>query len=573
MRSACALGLAGWCLFAVAALGDEKTPVVDEYHSPETFLTAGRAVEYLPHARWFLRQNPLDARAPRIAMDILMFATSMQDEAGIKEAKQLLLFQYGTSLPAAYWIKTSEPDDLCKLLKATFTAADKPLDKKRLQTLYLAIAICLRTHGVKLADDELWAQAALAAPDAATAAQFRQQIKQEDNEAARLLSVALDTRLSMLEKFVRLQEIEKSETARAWQRYLFAHELSEADRADAAVRTAVVENLLKDRNFTPALEHLCELTKGSADPKLLFYRGWAEAATAQVPAAISSLNQITEQHPKSAWAAPAQELTAALSTLSANLDEHITAFEELYIDLAQQHPDLVELELQWGATASERTQFWLGLDFAKDGIELLVRKADKPLLGYSSRSDSSQFFVDGDTSIRRFGAKGVTPLLDFNVRPSPTAYLYNFSFNFSSNSGSLRQSTSSLLNSPAFATREARRDWVRYHLKKGVFPAKVVAVNGERSFRWLAPQHREPKLQVIEMRLTAENRLAGVAWGDSVKIHNIRYGASESISLTKAKWPDLPVSEGAEMGSAQFFRFFGTALDLLDVTEKTPAKQ
>ena len=177
----------------MAGLADEKQPATGEYHPPEEFLTAARATEYLPHARRHLQQNPKDVRGPRIAMDMLIFATAMQDQEGMQEAKQCLRFQFGGTLPAAYLIRTSKPDDLRGLLKSTFTSTQKPLDKSGLQQFHWAIMNCYRKHGPSLADDELWAQAALSAPDAVTAANCRQQIKIADTDAAKMLAIALDT--------------------------------------------------------------------------------------------------------------------------------------------------------------------------------------------------------------------------------------------------------------------------------------------------------------------------------------------------------------------------------------------
>jgi tetratricopeptide (TPR) repeat protein len=551
------------------ALAEEKPGASGEYHPPEEFLTTGRWAEYMPQARRYLEQNPHDGRGPRIALDMLMFATGMEDQAVVQEAKQRLLFQFGTTLPAAYLIKTSKADELRDLLKSTFTATEKPIDKSALPEFYRAITLAYRAHGPSLADDELWAQAALSAPDATVAASCRQQIRDKDSDAAKTLVITLDTRLTTREKFVRLQELSESKTARAWQAYSFTHELSAADRADATVQTVAVENLLADHRFAAALEILTELTRTSADPKLLFCRGWAEAATDQVPAAIATLSEVAQQHPESPWAASAQELAAALATLDANLDEHTAAFEKVCADLLAHVPEIVELELHWPA---DRVRAQLGLDFVGDGIELLVHKADKPLLGYSSGREGARFFVDGDPSIHRSKAPGPVPVFYLNASPAAKGYKFSFNFNFSSTPGELRSAINSLRLSPAFATQEARMNFVRYHLKQGAFPAKPVTVNGQRSFRWLVPSPREPKLQIGEMRLTRDDRLVSVAWSEEFQVRNIHYGSRGRLLLSDGGWPDLAVNEAGELGPAQLFRLMGTAAELLEWGKKPAAE-
>lgn len=577
MRFACLCGLAGWCVLLASAAADDTSPPAGEYSPPETFLMSGRSKDYLPHVRSYLRQNPRDAKGAEIAMDMLMFATFIQDQEGIQEAKRHLLFEYGSSLPATYVIRSSKPDDLCEFLKSFFVDADKPLDKSELQRFQVAAARCLRAHGANLADDELWAQIALSASDAETAANCRQQIEREDSDAGKLLAVALDSQLSAGEKFVRLQTLPELKTARAWQRYLFEREFSVADRADMDIQSAVAENLLTDRKFASALEVLTKITKDSADPKLLFYRGWAEGATVKIPVAVATLKKVTEAHPDSPWAAPARELAEAIAELPKNLDDHVAGFEKMFVALREHAPDVVELELDCGETPEERVQILAGLDFPEDGIEFLLRKAGKPLLGYSSRSDGSHFFVDGESSIHRFKEKGPSPHIKLNISPSltgsPSAYYFTFGVSFSSDPGNLRKSISSLLDSPAFATEESRRDWVRYCAEMGAFPNKVIDVNGERSFRWLVPSVREPKLHVIEIRLTSEGRLMNIVWGEDDEFKCIlRCGTKDSMSLTRRKWPDLPVSKGTELGAAEMFRLLRVAVAFLGIGGELPAE-
>jgi len=568
MRRACIISLV-WLSVCWVALAEEKPVAGGDYRPPEEFLTTARPADYLPQARRHLQQNPYDDRGPRIALDMLVFATAMHDQAGVQEAKQLLLLQYGASLPAAYLIKTSEADKLRDLLVSTFTATEKPLDKSGLEEFHRAIMLCYRAHGSSLADDELWAQSALSASDAAVAASCRQQIKDKESTAAKMLAIALDPQLATREKFVRFQEFSESKTARAWQAYLFTHELSAADRADASVQTVAVENLLADHKFAAALEILSEFTKASADPQLLFCRGWAEAATDQVPAAIATLGEVARQHPQSPWATSAQELAAALATLDANLDEHTAAFEIVCADLLEHLPELVELELYWPA---EQVQAQLGLDFVGDGIELLVRKGDKPLLGYSSGREGTRFFVDGDPSIHRSKALGPMPVFHLKVSPAAQGYKFSFNFNFSSTPGELRSSIDSLSKSPAFATPDARKSFVRYHLKQGAFPAKAVTVNGQRSFRWLVPSPREPKLQIGEVRLTREKHLVSVAWSDEFQVRNIHYGSRGRLWLSDGGWPDLAVNEAGELGPAELFRLMGSAAELLEWGKKPAAE-
>lgn len=549
-----------------AAVGQEQ-PAAPQYLPPETFFSAGRPAEFLPHAGKFLQLNPQDARAPRVALDILMFATAMQDQEGQKDAKLRLLMDYGNTLPAAYLNRTSKPDDLRGLLKAYFTGTEKPLDQVALKRFHGAVMNCYRTHGPILADDELWAQAALSAEDATIAANCRQQIKKGDSDAAKLLDMAFDADFKSRDKFVRLQGLKEFKTARAWQAHLFAHGLSEKDRSDAGVQTVVVENLLADQKFAAALEILDELAKSSTDPKLQFWRGWAQAATEQVPAAISTLSDLAKNQPKSPWAASAKELAEALSSLAANLEEHTKALERVCLDLQQHAPEVVELEAEWGETPAERASAYAGLDFAADGIELFVRKASQPLAGYSSGAEGSRFFVEGDTNIHRFAEKGATPVLNLQVSPAPKGYAFSFNFNFSAAPGGLRSSIDSLLSSPAFLTPEARQAFVRHQLKAGAFPAKVVTVEGQRSFRWLFPQADKPELQVAEICLTENNRLASLSWANKVKVQNIRYGSRKDVALKSPKWPALAVSEGKEMGATEIFRLMGVVMQLLE-TEK-----
>jgi hypothetical protein len=43
---------------------------------------------------------------------------------------------------------------------------------------------------------------------------------------------------------------------------------------------------------------------------------------------------------------------------------------------------------------------------------------------------------------------------------------------------------------------------------------------------------------------------------------NLRYGRSDTITLSPPRWPDLPVVTRDEMDPASFFRLFGAAYSL-----------
>jgi hypothetical protein len=97
-------------------------------------------------------------------------------------------------------------------------------------------------------------------------------------------------------------------------------------------------------------------------------------------------------------------------------------------------------------------------------------------------------------------------------------------------------------------------------------------VNGQRSFRWLVPSPREPKLQIGEVRLTRENHLVSVAWSDEFQVRNIHYGSRGRLWLSDGGWPDLAVNEAGELGPAELFRLIGSAAELLEWGKKPAAE-
>jgi hypothetical protein len=568
MRRSTLILLAVFCVLSAASgLGEDKRPDPDQYLAPEVFLAGGRPAEYLPYAKKFLKDNPQDSRAPRIVLDMLMFSTAAQDQEGVKDAKLRLLLDHPQTLPAAYLVKTSQASDIRDLLKERFTNKNKPLDRDTLARFSITVRWCLGTFGASFGDEEITAQAFLAMQPHLSD-DDKQQLARKGGDSSKTLLIALDTTLTSREKFIRLQELKEFKTARAWQTFLYFDELTPADKADLAVRTIIVENQLADKEFADALLILKDISKSSNDPKLLFWQGWSQAATGDAPEAMKTLAGLSKRHPQSPWAASASELHAALSFLASNLEEHAEAVEKLFAAL-QAHPlEVVELEIEWTPADAPKVQALAGLDLSRNQINLFIRKAGQPLLGYSAGKGGSKYFIDGDPNIHEFAGQGPSPAVRFNVTPSPNGYHFGFNVNMSTSPDSLQGGLESLLKSPAFATAEARKEFLLYQIKQGTFPAKIVAKDGEQRLRWLIPQVTDPKLQIMEVRLTAENKIVDVSWDKSVSVRNIRYGDRNDVQLSSPKWPDLVVTKATEMGAAEIFRLLGAVTQMLDTKKK-----
>jgi hypothetical protein len=570
-----------WSSFS-APLADEK-PSGDrrtsdgDYQTPEQFHQKGRIADYLPHARQYLKDHPNDPRGPQIAMEMLMLSTTMNDSEGIKEAKKILIFQFNQSLHAGYVIRMANAGELNDLFDDYFNDKTQPLTKDRLKSFLDALTICYSVYGPAMADNELWAQSALAAPALEGSLGCKEQIKDPHCDAAKLLETALDQDLTARQKFVQLQQLKNSKTSKTWQEYLYTRVLSDSDRAEREVKKVWIENSLAKGNFAAALEHLQIDHDAGKDPQLLFWRGWAEAAIDKIPESIKTFDELARNHPDSPWSAPAKELSIALSSHSSNLKDHLAGLEEVYNNLRNQPPEVMQFDLEFKPEGdkAEIVQAHLGLDFSADDIDLLIKRAGKPLLGYTTSKLGLSFFCEGEDRIHHFANKGPFQWLYLNVAPlAGGAYHYGCNFNSSPMPGGLRNGIQTLIHSPALITDSARETFVRYQVKQGNFPTKVehIGKSGERSFRWLMPQLDKPALKVFEIRLTSDSQLASLVWSDVARIENIHYGSSEKIALVEQTWPDLPVVESKEMGAPEMFRLIGAASQLFYPREENAPK-
>ena len=194
---------------------------------------------------------------------------------------------------------------------------------------------------------------------------------------------------------------------------------------------------------------------------MLFWRGWAEAATGKTSEAIQTLEEVSAKHPKSPWSDSAKTLATTVSTLSNNLTEHLSGLEEVYSNLRNQPPEVMQLDLVYkpAADEAETIQAHLGLDFTADDIDVLIKKAGKPLLGYTTSKLGLSFFCQGEDRIHQFSTKGPSQWLYLSIAPTLKGdYHYGFNFNSSPTPGGLRNGIQTLIQSPALITKSAQRE-------------------------------------------------------------------------------------------------------------------
>jgi hypothetical protein len=95
----------------------------------------------------------------------------------------------------------------------------------------------------------------------------------------------------------------------------------------------------------------------------------------------------------------------------------------------------------------------------------------------------------------------------------------------------------------------------------GVFPAELVRDGQGTWLTLLHPQARKPMPERSQLHFAADGALTHVEMG-RFTFENLRYGRSDTITLSPPRWPDLPVVTRDEMDPASFFRLFGAAYSL-----------
>ena len=508
--------------------------------NPQEFLKQGKPADFVAPAKAYLEKQPQGEEAQRVVSDVLMIAMLVKDENLIRNTKLRLLADYPNSVTGQYLLSEMQPDAYVRFLKKCFDKIDLQSDPRMLATWNRAVETGFQHYGPRFADDALLAQAALAADDPAKGLALRKSIRYVKPESVHTLDVAFDPQLTNRQKLLTLKKT--GNLAYAYRTILYDARLTAEEKADPELVAIVAEPLINECDFAKA-EGVLTKVQGLSDPRLLFWLAWAQGACGKSKEAAASLDALIKNHPSSPWAKPAAELLPAMQELEKSLAEHVAAADAALKALAESPPALVEIRLQSGPGAKTPFSAYLSLDVPGDGAECLLEIAGKTVAALKISSDDNRLFLQGNSTIHQSAEHYAIPYLVPELKDKGNGdWSYSFNYLAVPAGNALQANLAKLLNSPPLIQARGRDGFLQGLVRKGRFPAPVKLDQEQRVFRWLMPQCERPELQVIEVRMTRDNKIASAAWKNVVTAQ-VKSGSHHDLKLTPPRWPDLPIEK------------------------------
>jgi hypothetical protein len=560
------LGLLGVGLTSMAA---EPPP------SPEAFLAPGRAADFLPLAKDFLKANPQHERAWQTAWDLYQMARIAGEFKEARDARLRLVVDYAESLPARHLLAQMTAGEYASVLKECFRHLDVDDQPAGLERIVRGTDLGFKQYGVDLGGDALLLQLALATGGKRWA-ELIPRLKNRDAQTVQIAIIAFDQDLSPKEKILRLQEVGDNDTAKGYQRLLYA-QLPAEERDSIDIAAILAKDLLEEEeNFQAArlLARVCPKL-GTREilpeeyPELLFGWAHAEAAQGHGKAAAEILKRLVKEAPsipgdemRPKFVEPSTKLIPIFENLDANFAEQENVVGEVAEAWQTASPELLEFKLQGNEAKTDDFLAWMRLDLKHEAVEIMAEYKGKVIFAFQTSAESSRVFLLNHPRIRQYAKRAGYPYLEYDIKNLPDGTgRFSFGMGLSERGqGRLRHSVESMLAAKQLLQPDSRRGLVRFAMASGIFPAGVKTENGQRVVTWVAVSPSKPELQFVDFDISPDNRITSVAIeGAKLQIYS---GPSGQSQLVLPALPSVPVENLSEMKMEDFFRIYGEAAEL-----------
>ena len=562
---------------ALGLLGVAPMSVAAEPPSPEPFLAQGKAADFLPLATTFLNAHPKHEQAWKTAWDLYQMAGIAGEFKEARDARLRLVADYPESLPARHLLAEMTAQQYASVLRECFRHLDPEDQPAGLERFIRGADLGFKQYGRDFGGNGLLLQLALATGKERWA-ELIPRLERPDADMVRITMLAFDDKLSGKEKIERLQNVEDNDTAKAYQRILYAR-LSPEERDAGDVATIVAKDLLEQEEIPQAVRLLARICPKMSTlevlpeeyPELLY--GWAHAEAAQGHGAEAAgiLKRLVKEAPKGVDGSdhisvkPAAKLIPIFENLDANLAAQDKIIGEVAETFRRELPELIELKVDCTDPDTGNLVAWLRLDLNTEGVEIMAEHKGKVVCALQTSAESTRVYLQNYPQIRKYAKRAGYPTLEYDIKNLPDG-TGRFSFGMAMSEfgqGRLRHSLESLITSRQLLQADPRRGFARWFaMTAGVFPASVKTENGERVLTWVSADTKELDLHFVDVHVNSEQRITSVVSSDGVTL-KVNYGSVANPLLALPEWPGVPVENLAEMKTEDFFRLSGQAAELV----------
>jgi tetratricopeptide (TPR) repeat protein len=553
----CALA-AGW--FASAGFADEQ-----EYRGPEYYQSRGKTEDFIPEAKRYFDAHADYEIAPSVAFDLYMAAVLRGDTPLAEWAMARLVFDYPESLSTRFLLTTiPQPANYGKFLAGRFNGPENVPGSRFLRKFAGAVDLGVHRFGPQfISEDDLLICCAFAARDLGLlrlAALCDQNSRNADGDVPQIVQALLSDQPAPAERLVRLQQFADRPVVRTCQRQMLAA-LSPEARESTPVRRVVAENLLRDQQFAEALPLADRLAAESGDPQARFWKGWCLASVGRHQESVAALEALLQEHPESEWRRPAEKLLQSATHSDEILDAHATALHRAILKLKSEAPESMELRARYLPERGAPVEICIWQDTLRQEMEVMCRKASRPLFAYLSGPGSTRVFLAGESRIHHYEQPGMMLATRCSIDAAATGgYQCNFHWQLVGRGGDAA-GLYRWFESPALSSEAGVRDMLTWTRSRGTVFEEISSERETRELRWHDPAPDRPEMKSFSLTIGSDDRLVAARF-DRLIVDVFRHGPAGKLQRMPSDWPQHEIERHASVDGPVMMRLMTAVMSL-----------
>jgi hypothetical protein len=562
--------LAAALLLALCGRAMAQTAAAPPPPVPENY--DGRYPQYAQAVEAYIRDNPDSMASPRVAMDLLVTATGVNDTSTADRMRMVLVGNFPGTVQGKYLISTLP--DAASFSQIMTEVAD--LNFENLQQVFAqrfdtALRLGAQRFGAAaLGDGGQLVRVALISA-AVNDTQMLQvaygllaQGGQRTDLWRRILLTVTDSSTPALKRLGQLHAMSFRQAAIPFEMFLLSH-LSADDKATPQAQTISADNLLQLGRMSealPLLEKLCDTP--NPEPRLQFWKAWATAANGDALAAQKELKALSAAHADDPWGKMAGDLASTAGAIDASVSAHVEGALAVSRRL-KAGVEAVEAHATYLRDDGQKISMYLGMSAPKY-YQIMFQKGSDTQVAYKVNDAESWLFVHDDGKLQHYTKPVLMPVPQLTPFRAGTDIIFRSVYlGFVQTFDDLKSSYTNLTSADLLSTREGLAEVLKNFTKKGLFPAPAqppaAGSSGGTVFTWVSPDVTTPTVGKLSITVAADGAVTAIH-GGSFDVSDLHYGSATTVVPNPPAMPSATTVEAGAMSPSAIYSAMPSVLQL-----------
>jgi hypothetical protein len=543
-----------FCLGKTLLFAQEK----DRIPFYEDYFENADLAGYLTEAQQFLSEQPNSPEAARVALDYLMMSKAAENIDSVKEATNLLMFDYLGSLPSLFFLSSFDAGSprLNQLLLAK-TEENDPHDANFSKQFCETLSLLGRLHGPKLLyDPSLRIRAYLISQNANKSEVLKNLtsavIELKENPSYTKLIDIITSDSSPVEQVVELSKISHPDSDYCLTFYSALLEEGQLNSSQI-VELQVNRTLFSpDPNPHRAQDLISRLPNEIAkSTKYQVFIAFAQAILENRDSTLDTL-KYAQTNPNGedaqAWAATAKSFADGIEFEESRKKLLLSQFEKVFTEIIKPR-DALYVKFAWKSDEQDEKRHLNGqiaISVKSKYFEFHANRGGSPFFAYRTDANSSALFLEGmeGEASFQFAEPGVYPVptIDIQRDRERGSFNYSFNLNFSKDMDDLLSQSLKTVDNSYLSTGTGREVLLNHLMtKKGLWLTPPAATETGTKFQMNSLQNDTPTPKPSSLHIELSGDLTELQIG-SLHIEKINRG-TDDVLQDMAPWPSAKITD------------------------------